>query len=97
MFDQLTLLGFVQISAPTADFLEHFSRPEQNLLMILFGGVWLAIGAGMLWLGRYLFRGLRFLFALLFDRMRRLTQGFRGMLSQKREASPVLPLSFAKK
>jgi uncharacterized membrane protein len=80
LFDRLIMLGFVHISASTADFLDQFSRSEQNLLMILFGGVCLAIGWGMLWLGRYLFRGLRFLLSLLSDRMRRLAQALRGKL-----------------
>jgi uncharacterized membrane protein len=97
LFDRLVMLGFVHISAPTADFLDHFSRSEQNLLMILFGSVWLASGLGMLWVGRYLFRGLRFLFGLLFDRMRRFAQGVRPNLRPKnREAAHVSQVSLAK-
>ncbi len=88
LFDRLVLLGVIHISEPTADFLDHFSRSEQNLLMLLFGGVWLACGLGMLWLGRYLFRGLRFLFGLLFDRLRRLARSARGCL---RPANPGVP------
>jgi uncharacterized membrane protein len=96
-FDRLVMLDFVHISAPTADFLDHFSRSEQNLLIILFGLVWLAVGLGMLWLGRYLFRGLRFLFGLLFDRIRRLAQGFRGKLRQEnRDVPHVNQVSLAK-
>lgn len=83
LFDRLVMLGFVQISAPTAEFLDHFSRSEQDLLMILFGAAWLAIGLGMLWVGRYLFRGLRFLFGLFFDRMRRFAQGVQSKLRRE--------------
>ncbi len=83
LFDRLVILGFVQISAPTAEFLDHFSRSEQNLLTILFGAVWLAIGLGMLWVGRYMFRGLHFLFGLSFDRMRRFAHGIQSKLRQE--------------
>ena len=97
LFDRLVILGFVQISAPTANFLDHFSRSEQNLLMILFGGVWLAIGLGMLWLGRYLFRGLRFLFGLFFDRMRRFAQSVRlKVRKENRQAVHVSQVALAK-
>jgi uncharacterized membrane protein len=89
-FDRLIMLDYVRISAPTAEFLDHFSRPEQNLLIILFGCVWLAGGFGMLWLGRYLFRGLRFLFLLIFDWMRRFTQGFRARLRQEKSDAPYM-------
>lgn len=82
------MLGFVNISAPTADFLDRFSRSEQNLLIILFGSVWLASGLGLLWLGRYLFRGLRFLFGLRFDRMRRFAPGVRGKLRRENRDVP---------
>jgi hypothetical protein len=88
LFERLVMLGFIHISAPTADFLDHFSRSEQNLSIILFGLLWLAVGLGMLRLGRYLFRGLRFLFGLLFDRIRRLAQGFRGKLRQENRDVP---------
>ncbi len=95
-FDRLVTLGFVNISGPTAEFLDHFSRVEQNLLILLFGSVWLASGLGLLWLGRYLFRGLRFVFGLFFDRVRRFAQGFRVKLQQgsrdaSREPSPAWP------
>src|SRR6266498_2017087 len=77
LFDRLVVLGLVQITAPVTEFLDHFSPSEQGLMMIVFGSAWLASGLGMLWLGRYLLRGLRFLFGLLFDRMRRFAQSVR--------------------
>jgi uncharacterized membrane protein len=97
LLDRMIVLGVVQINTPTADFLDHFSRSEQGILMILFGSVWLAGGAGMLWLGRYLFRGLRFLFGLAFERTRWFAQGVRGKLRPanrdlpSREPSPASP------
>jgi hypothetical protein len=96
LFDMLIVLGFIQINGPTGDFLENFSRPEQNLLMILFGGAWLAVGFGMLRLGKYLFRGLRFLSGLLFDWIRRFAQSVRSKLrKENREAAYVGQASFA--
>jgi uncharacterized membrane protein len=89
-FDRLLMLDYVRISAPTVEFLDHISRPEQNLLIILFGCVWLAGGLGMLWLGKYLFRGLRFLFSLIFDWMRRFTQRFRGRLRRENYDAPYM-------
>lgn len=95
LFDKLVVLGFVHIDASTADFLDHFSRSEQNLMVILFGCAWLAAGLGMLRAGRYLLRGLRFLFALFFDWMRRFAQGVRRKLHPENghvpQASHVAP------
>jgi uncharacterized membrane protein len=71
LFDNLVRLDIIHLGPPVADFLDHFSVFEQGLLMVLFGSFWLAAGLGLLWLGKYLFRGLRFLFGLLFDRMRK--------------------------
>jgi len=84
LFDRLVLLGLVTISAPTADFMEQFSRSEQNLLIVLFGSVCLGIGLGMMWLGKYLLRGLLFLFRLLVDRIRRLFRGLRERRPQEK-------------
>jgi hypothetical protein len=65
-------------------------RPEQILLIILFGCLWLAGGFGMLWLGRYLFRGLRFLFLLILDWMRRFNRGLRGRLRHENRDAPYV-------
>ncbi len=96
LFDRLVMLGFIHINAPTADFLDHFPRAEQNLMMILFGAIWLAAGLGMIWLGRYLLRGLRFLFSLLFDQMRRLAQVCRAKLRPEHRDVPQSESSLAR-
>ena len=55
--------------------------------MILFASLLVAGGFGMLRLGKHLLRGLRFLFSLLFDKMRRFAQRLRRKLHpQNREA-----------
>jgi hypothetical protein len=64
--------------------------------MILFAAVLLAVGFGMLWLGRYLFRGLRFMAGLLFDWMRRLAHRVRRTLAgENRETPRVSQVRFA--
>jgi hypothetical protein len=88
MFDRLVVLGFIQFDGPTADFLDHFSPSEQGLFMILFASLMVASGFGMLRLGKYLLRGLRFLFSLLFDRMRRFAQLLRRKLHPENREAP---------
>jgi uncharacterized membrane protein len=90
VFDRLVDLGFIQLGGPVSEFLDHFSPSDQGLLMMLVGCVLLACGVGLLWLGRYLLRGLRFLFGLLFDRTRRLAQAARGKLRQENREAPDL-------
>ncbi|HXB74566.1 MAG TPA: DUF1700 domain-containing protein [Candidatus Acidoferrales bacterium] len=87
IFEKLVVLGLIQFDGPTADFLDHFSPSEQGLFMILFASLMVASGFGMLRLGKYVLRGLRFLFSLLFDRMRRFAQLLRRTLHpENREA-----------
>jgi uncharacterized membrane protein len=73
VFDILIERGFIQLG-PLAEFFDQLSVADQGLIIILFAGVFIAGGLGMLWLGRYLLRGLRFLFSLVFDWMRRFAQ-----------------------
>lgn len=74
LFERLVDLGFIQMGGPVGEFLDHFSPSDQGLLMMLVGCVLLACGVGMLWVGKRLLRGLRFLFSLVVDRTRRLAQ-----------------------
>jgi uncharacterized membrane protein len=91
LFDNLVRMDFIHLGTPVADFLDHFSIFEQGLLMVLFGCFWLAAGLGLLWLGKYLFRGLRFLFGLLFDRLRKGRQAI-GKLRQENRDMPNVRL-----
>jgi hypothetical protein len=45
--------------------------------MIALAGVFVVCGLAMLWLGKYLTRGLRFLFILVFDWIRKLATRIR--------------------
>ena len=87
-FDRLVDLGFVQLGSPVGEFLDQFSPADQGLIMMLVGCVLLGFGLGMLWLGKRLLRGLRFLFSLLFDRARRLAQTVRRKWSHESREAP---------
>jgi uncharacterized membrane protein len=88
LFDRLVELGFIQLGGPVGEFLDQFSPADQGLLMMLIGCVILAGGVGMLWVGKHLLRGLRFLFSLLFDRIRRLAQTVRRKWSHESREAP---------
>ena len=90
LFDKLIVLGIIRMDGPPAEFLDHFSPPDQGLFMILFASVFIASGLGMLWLGRYVLRGVRFLFSLIFDRIRRLAQSLRRKWHQENRKAPSL-------
>jgi len=96
LWDNMVTLGYIQINGPPADLLDHLSASEQGLIMILFASVFVASGLGMPRLGRYLLRGLHFLFSLVLDWMRRLAQTARGKLRRDtREWPHVGEVSFA--
>ena len=86
-FDNLVGAGVIQFDAATADFLEHFTHSQQGVVLVICGSVILAAGLGMFHLGKYIFRGLRFLSSLLFDRLRPLARSLRAKLSAQREGA----------
>ena len=86
LWDKLVTLGFIQ----TGDFLEGLSPTDQGFLLILLATLFLAAGWGLLRLGKYLLRGLRFLFSLTFDWIRRFAQTIRRKLRNERPAEPPL-------
>jgi uncharacterized membrane protein len=97
LFDRLVVLGYIQLNGPVGEFLDNFSPAYQGLLMILFASVFAGAGWGMLLVGKYLLRGLRFLFSLSFDWMRRFAQGARRkMRRDNREAPQLGKVSFVK-
>jgi uncharacterized membrane protein len=77
LWDQLVAMGFIQIGPPVAEFWDRFSSSEQALMLIMIASIFAAAGLGGLWLGKYMIRGLRFLFVLAFDWMRRGAQRIR--------------------
>jgi uncharacterized membrane protein len=90
VWDKLLALGVLQISGPVAEFLDQLTAPSQALLMFLIATVFAAAGLGLLWLGRYLLRGMRFLLSLTFDWTRRFAQTVRRKLRRdQREGLPV--------
>jgi uncharacterized membrane protein len=90
VFERLVTLGYIQFNGPVGEFLDNFSPAYQGLLLILFASVFAAAGWGMLRMGNHLLRGLRFLFSLTFDWMRRLGQGARRRLRREPRDEPRL-------
>jgi uncharacterized membrane protein len=86
LWDKLEMLGFIRLDGPVAELFHHLSVSEQSLVMLLVAGVFVASGLGMLRLGRRLLRGMRFLFSLAFDRMRRLAQSAQRKLHRAEPA-----------
>jgi uncharacterized membrane protein len=71
LWDGLVTAGLIQMNGPPAEFLERFSPADQAIIMIVFGAILGVAGLGLLWVGKHLFRGLRFLFTLFVDWTRR--------------------------
>jgi uncharacterized membrane protein len=91
VWDRLVELGYIQ----TGDFFDTITPSDQGLLMILFASVFLAAAWGLFRLGKHLLRGLRFLFSLTFEWMRRFAQTIRRKLRRDDlEAARVGVLSF---
>lgn len=97
LWDRLVVAGFIQINGPVADFLANFPAADQGLFIILFAAVFIAGGVAMLQFAKYLLRGLRFLFNLVFDWMRRFAESVRRKLHQgHRGEVPLSEVSFVK-
>ena len=95
LWNKLIVLGIIHMEGQLGEFFNQLSPPGQSFVMILFAAVFLATGVGMLWLGKYLLRGLRFLFGLVFDWTRRIAKTIRRKLSGNRpEGVYANPASF---
>ncbi|MCU0244979.1 MAG: hypothetical protein MUC42_00305 [Bryobacter sp.] len=70
LWDRLVTAGVLQMDGLLADFLEQLTNSEQGFVLIAFAGILCTAGVAGIWGGRYLWRGLRFLFGLAFDRLR---------------------------
>jgi uncharacterized membrane protein len=88
LWDKFITLGFIHIGGLPAEFLDRFSPSDQGLLMILFATLLAGGGLSMLKLGKRILLGLRFLFALAFDRIRRFAQRLRRRLVQGNRERP---------
>ncbi len=76
LWDKLVTLGVVNLPPG----MERLSPTTEGLLLLLSGTVILGLSGGLFWLGGRLARGLRFLFVLTWDGVRRLAQRARGTL-----------------
>jgi uncharacterized membrane protein len=91
VWDKLVMLGFIQFNGPV-EIVNHLSPTGQAFLMIVVASVFVASGVGLLRLGKYLLRGLRFLMSLIFDWARRFAQTVRRkMRRDKGEGLPATP------
>jgi uncharacterized membrane protein len=96
LWDKLVMLGFIQFNGPV-EVVNHLSPTGQAFLMIVVASVFVASGLGLLRLGKYLLRGLRFLLSLSFEWTRASAQSVRRRLRRdRRERVPVGQVSFSK-
>ncbi len=85
-WDRLVESGFIHIEGRAAEFLDLISPSGQGALLLLLAAALAAAGLAMLWLGKYLLRGLRFLGGLVMLWVQRAARRVRG-LSQSAESS----------
>jgi uncharacterized membrane protein len=89
-WEKLVMLGFIRFNGPV-ELVNHLSPTGQAFIMIVVASVFIAGGLGLLRLGKYLLRGLRFLMSLIFDGARRFAQTVRRKL--RRDKGEPLPVS----
>jgi uncharacterized membrane protein len=92
-FDRLVSSGVIQLDAQAAQFLDQFPTSTQGSMMILIGMAFAGSGFGMLWLGRYLFRGLKFLYGFVSEWIPQLFRKVRRMV--RRENKEMVPFGRA--
>ena len=81
-WDKLVTAGFIHMDGGLADLLDLLTPSGQGLVLIAVAGMFAACGMGMLWLGRYLVRGLRFLLSLGFNWIRQLAHAAPRLLGK---------------
>ena len=80
LWDNLVSAGFIQMNGPPAEFLDRFSPVDQGIIMIVLAGIFGVAGLGLLWMGKHLSRGVRFLFTLFLDWAQRAARAARRKL-----------------
>src|SRR6185295_18685061 len=89
LWDGLLSAGIIQMDPEVADFVNRLSPSAQGNLLILFAIVFAAASVTLLWSGRYLLRGHRFIVGLVFDGIRRLAKRIRTRLNGFSQSEPV--------
>ena len=87
VWDQLVAMGAIQVDRDFAQFLDLLSPSSQGSAIVLLGSVFIVVGLAMLWLGKYLLRGLRFLFSLGLNWIRQLAHRIGTIVRQPRSES----------
>ena len=77
VWDRLLNLGVIQMNGSVAEVLQSFSAREQGFMFIVLGSVFAGSGLALLYLGRHLTRGARFLFRLGLEASLRLFRDLR--------------------
>jgi uncharacterized membrane protein len=83
-WDRLVSLGVIHMDSLVAGFFDQLSAPEQSFFLLALAAVFAAAGIGGLWLGRYVIRGMRFLFSLAFEQIGQLAQKARQAFRRRR-------------
>jgi uncharacterized membrane protein len=84
LWERLLNAGIVKLDWKVEQVLSGMSPEAQGILILVVASVFLACGLAMLWGGRYLVRGLRFLYSLAFDCVRQLAEAIRRRVRQTR-------------
>jgi len=85
IWDFLLTLGVITTGAPIGEFFDALSPSNQGLALISLGCLFVAVATLMLWTGKYLIHGMRFLFRMIFDWIRRTARRVHPILARKRE------------
>ena len=91
--ERLESAGLIRYPGPLGQAFEQSDPITQGTILLVIAGVLLAVGLGLLWGGRHLVRGLRFLYSLAFDSARRVAQSLRRRLPRMRAEGRSLKAS----
>jgi len=86
VWDRLIAIGVIQLDSQVAGILDPISPAGQGTLLIILAGVFAACGLGMIWVGKHLTRGIRFLFTLLLTWIQQLAVRIRHAVFSERGA-----------
>jgi hypothetical protein len=89
MWDRLVALGYINMGQ-TDDFFNQLPASVQGIAFILGASLFIALAVAMLWLGKHMLRGLRFLAVLVFDWIRQFARTIRAKISERNRNSFVM-------